>query len=44
MGVDSRMVDRDELHRMVPAMDMSNRPHLPVLAALLSPAGGNHRS
>ncbi len=29
MGVDSRMVDRDELRSMVPAMDMSSRPRLP---------------
>ena len=40
MGVDSRMVDRDELRRMVPAMDMSGRPRFPILAALYHPPGG----
>jgi sarcosine oxidase, subunit beta len=40
MGVDSRMVDRDELQRMVPAMDMSERPRFPILAALYHPPGG----
>ena len=41
MGVDSRMVDCDELRRMVPAMDMSDRPRLPILAALYHPSGRN---
>src|ERR1700730_5753743 len=40
MGVDSRMVDRDELRSMVPAMDMSSRPRLPILGALYHPPGG----
>ena len=40
MGVDSRMVGREELRRMVPTMDMSDRPHLPVLGALYHPPGG----
>jgi sarcosine oxidase subunit beta len=40
MGVDSCMVGREELMRMVPTMDMSNRPHLPIMGALYHPPGG----
>ena len=40
MGVDSRMVYREELRRLIPAMDLSDAPHLPVLAALYHPPGG----
>ena len=40
LGVDSRVIYRDEIRRLVPAMDMSDRPHLPVLAALYHPPGG----
>jgi sarcosine oxidase subunit beta len=40
LGVDSRLIDRDEIGKLVPAMDMSDRPRLPVLAALYHPPGG----
>jgi len=40
LGVDSRVIDRDEIRRLVPAMDMSDRPRLPVMAALYHPPGG----
>lgn len=40
LGVDSRLIDRDEIRKLVPAMDMSDRPRLPVLAALYHPPGG----
>jgi len=40
LGVDSRVIYPDEIRRLVPAMDMSNRPRLPVLAALYHPPGG----
>ena len=44
MGVDSRMVDRDELRRMVPAMDMSDGLKVPHTGGALSPAGRDHRA
>ena len=40
LGVDSRVIYPDEIRRLVPAMDMSDRPRLPVLAALYHPPGG----
>jgi sarcosine oxidase subunit beta len=40
LGVDSRVIYRDEIRKLVPAMDMSDRPRLPVLAALYHPPGG----
>jgi sarcosine oxidase subunit beta len=40
LGVDSRVICRDEIRRLVPAMDMSDRPRLPVMAALYHPPGG----
>jgi sarcosine oxidase subunit beta len=40
LGVDSRVIYRDEIRRLVPAMDMSDRPRLPVMAALYHPPGG----
>jgi sarcosine oxidase, subunit beta len=40
LGVDSRLIYRDEIRKLVPAMDMSDRPRLPVLAALYHPPGG----
>jgi len=40
LGVDSRLIDADEIRKLVPAMDMSDRPRLPVLAALYHPPGG----
>ncbi len=40
LGVDSRLVYPDEIRRLVPAMDLSDRPRFPVLAALYHPPGG----
>ena len=40
LGVDSRIIYPDEIRRLVPAMDMSDRPRLPILAALYHPPGG----
>ena len=40
LGVDSRMIFPDEIRRLVPAMDLSNRARFPVLAALYHPPGG----
>ena len=40
LGVDSRMIFPDEISRLVPAMDLSDRPRFPVLAALYHPPGG----
>ncbi len=39
-GVPSRLVWRDEIRELVPAMDLSDRPRYPVLAALYHPPGG----
>ena len=40
LGVDSRIIYPDEIRKLVPAMDLSDRPRLPVLAALYHPPGG----
>ncbi len=40
MGVNSRVIYPDEIHKLVPALDLSNRPRYPVQAALLHPPGG----
>jgi sarcosine oxidase subunit beta len=40
LGVDSRVIYPDEIRKLVPAMDMTDRPRLPVLAALYHPPGG----
>ena len=40
LGVDSRVIYPDEIRKLVPAMDMSDRPRLPVLAGLYHPPGG----
>jgi sarcosine oxidase subunit beta len=39
-GVDSRVIFPDEIARLVPALDLSDRPRYPVLAALYHPPGG----
>jgi sarcosine oxidase subunit beta len=39
-GVQSRLIWRDEIQKLVPALDCSNRPRYPVLAALYHPPGG----
>jgi sarcosine oxidase subunit beta len=40
LGVDSRLIYPDEIRKLVPAMNMSDRPRWPVLAALYHPPGG----
>jgi len=40
LGVDSRLIWPDEIKKLVPALDVSDRPHLPILAALYHPPGG----
>jgi sarcosine oxidase subunit beta len=40
LGVDSRIIYPDEIRKLVPAMDMSDHPRLPVMAALYHPPGG----
>jgi sarcosine oxidase subunit beta len=39
-GVQSRLVWPDEIRKLVPALDLSERPRYPVLAALYHPPGG----
>jgi sarcosine oxidase subunit beta len=39
-GVDSRVIGRGEIRELVPALDLSDRPRFPVLAALYHPVGG----
>jgi sarcosine oxidase subunit beta len=40
MGVDSRVIDADEIKQLVPAIDISKRQRYPILAALYHPPGG----
>lgn len=40
LGVESRLVFPDEIRKLVPALDLSDRPRYPVLAALYHPPGG----
>jgi len=40
LGVDSRMIFPDEISRLVPAMELGDRPRFPILAALYHPPGG----
>jgi sarcosine oxidase subunit beta len=40
LGVDSRLVSRAEIAEMVPGLDVSDRPHQPILAGLYHPPGG----
>lgn len=39
MGVDSRLVYPDEIARLCPQLDLSDRPHLPIMGALYHPPG-----
>ena len=39
-GVENRVIGRDELQRLVPALDCSDRPRYAILAALYNPPGG----
>jgi sarcosine oxidase, subunit beta len=40
LGVESRIIDRKELGRLVPDLDLSDRPRYPVQGALFHPPGG----
>jgi sarcosine oxidase, subunit beta len=40
LGVDSRLIDREEIARLVPALDVSDHPYQPILAGLYHPPGG----
>jgi sarcosine oxidase, subunit beta len=40
LGVDSRLIGRDEIAELVPGLDVSDRPHQPVVAGLYHPPGG----
>src|SRR5437899_3288380 len=40
LGVDSRMVTRAEIAKLVPGLDVSDKPHQPILAGLYHPPGG----
>jgi sarcosine oxidase subunit beta len=40
LGVESRIVGRPELARLVPDLDLSDRPRYPILGALYHPPGG----
>lgn len=40
LGIDTRVIDRAEIKELVPALDLSDRPRYPVLAALYHPPGG----
>jgi len=40
LGVDSRMIWPDEIKRLVPALDVSDRPRHPIMGALWHPPGG----
>lgn len=40
LGVDSRLIWPEEIKKRVPALDVSDRPRYPILAALYHPPGG----
>jgi sarcosine oxidase subunit beta len=40
LKVDSSLIDRNEIARLVPGLDVSDRPHQPILAGLYHPPGG----
>jgi sarcosine oxidase subunit beta len=40
LGVDSRLVTRQEIAKLVPGLDVSDQPHQPILAGLYHPPGG----
>src|SRR3984957_14107836 len=40
LGVNSRMIDRDEIQKLAPAMNLDRAARYPVLAALYHPPGG----
>src|SRR5439155_18312924 len=40
LGVESRIIDRDVLGRLVPDLDLTDRPRYPIQGALYHPPGG----
>src|SRR5437868_9451689 len=40
LGVDSRLIPRDEIAKLVPGLDVSERTQQPILAGLYHPPGG----
>jgi sarcosine oxidase subunit beta len=40
LGVDSRLIDVNQIADLVPSIDVSARPHQPILAGLYHPPGG----
>src|SRR5439155_2587243 len=40
LGVDSRVIYPDEIARLCPHLDLSDRPEFPIMAALYHPPGG----
>src|SRR3989449_3297821 len=40
LGVDSRVVYPEEIRKLCPALDLSDRPPFPIMAALYHPPGG----
>jgi sarcosine oxidase subunit beta len=40
MGVDSRLIGPEEIKKLVPPLDVSDRPRYPIQAALYHPPGG----
>src|SRR5438876_5792298 len=40
LGVESRIIDREEVGRLVPDLDVSDRPRYPIQGALYHPPGG----
>jgi sarcosine oxidase subunit beta len=40
LGVDSRVIYPDEIAEFCPHLDLSDRPHFPIMAALYHPPGG----
>src|SRR5262245_10575347 len=43
LGVDSRIIGRDEIARLVPGLDVSERQHQQLIAGLCHPPGGTLR-
>ena len=39
-GIDSRVIGPDEIKRLCPALDVSDRPRYPIMGALYPPPGG----
>jgi sarcosine oxidase subunit beta len=40
LGVNSRLIDRAEITRLVPGLDVNDKAHQPILAGLYHPPGG----